>query len=126
MAIGDFGGAITELVITCRTPAEGEVAIEKGDALALVGPYTVTNAGTEDGPIFGEALAEVDENNAFLPVKVRGISLFTYVGTAPTLDGETGVTFSDTPGVVQAPVSGSGSGRVVDVRAAASLVHVLL
>ena len=32
MAFGDVGGTISELVITCKTPASGGVAISKGDA----------------------------------------------------------------------------------------------
>jgi len=43
MAFGDVGGAVTELVITCTTPATGTVNIAKGDAVKLTAAYTVDN-----------------------------------------------------------------------------------
>jgi hypothetical protein len=126
MAFGDVGGAVTELVITCRTPAAGSVEIAKGDALKLTGPYTVDNATDAEDAVFGEALASTDENDKAIPVKVRGISIFTYTGAAPTVDGAKGVVASATPGVVKAPAAGNGTGINVKVDEAASEVHVLL
>lgn len=126
MAFGDTGGVVTELVITCRTPGEGAVDIAKGDALKLTGPYTVSNATEDEDAIFGEALASTTENDKAIPVKVRGISIFRYTGTAPTVDGVKGVVGSDTAGVVKTPESGNGHGVNLKVDAGASEVHVLL
>lgn len=126
MAFGDTGGAVTELIITCRTPVSGGVAIARGDAVKLTGAYTVTNATDAEDAIFGEALAAATENDKAIPVKVRGISIFTYTGTAPAVDGVKGVVASATDGAVKAPASGNGQGIAVKVDAAASTVHVLL
>lgn len=126
MAFGDIGGAVTELIITCKTPDAGGVAIAKGDAVKLSGAYTVTNVTNAEDTVFGQALAAATENGVAIPVKVRGISIFTYTGTAPTVDGVKGVTASATDGAVKAPASGNGQGRNVKVDAAASTVHVLL
>jgi hypothetical protein len=126
MAFGDTGGSVTELIITCRTPSAGGVAIAKGDAVKLSGAYVVTNATDAEDGVFGEALAAATENDVAIPVKVRGISIFTYTGTAPTVDGEQGVVTSATDGSVKAPASGNGRGINVKVDATASLVHVLL
>ncbi|MBX3176700.1 MAG: hypothetical protein KF886_05025 [Candidatus Hydrogenedentes bacterium] len=126
MAFGDIGGAVTELIITCRTPAEGAVAIAKGDAVKLTGAYTVTNATDAEDAVFGQALAAADANDAAIPVKVRGIGVFTYTGTAPSVDGAQGIVASATDGAVKAPASGNGRGVNVKVDAAASAVHVLL
>lgn len=126
MAFGDIGGAVTELIITCRTPAEGAVAVAKGDAVKLTGAYTVTNATDAEDAVFGQALAAADANDAAIPVKVRGIGVFTYTGTAPVVDGAQGIVASATDGAVKAPASGNGRGVNVKVDAAASAVHVLL
>ena len=126
MAYGDVGGPVTELVLTCKTPASGEVAINEGDAVALAGDYTVTNALSAEDPVFGQALADAADNGAAIPVKVRGVCVFSYTGAAPTVDGAAGVLGSDTAGVVKAPASGNGSGRNLKVDGTASEVHVLL
>ena len=126
MAFGDIGGAVTELVITCKTPASGTVAIAKGDALVLTGPYTVDHAAAPEAPIFGQALADEDRNAAAIPVKVRGICIFPYTGAAPAVDGAKGVLASATPGAVKAPAEGTGAGLNVKVDEAANEVHVLL
>jgi hypothetical protein len=126
MAFGDIGGAVTELIITCRTPAAGGVAIAKGDAVKLTGAYTVTNATDAEDAVFGEALAAATENDVAIPVKVRGISIFTYTGTAPAVDGVKGIVASATDGAVKAPASGDGQGINVKVDAATTKVHVLL
>lgn len=69
---GDQGGAVTELIITC----EAASAIEKGDALKLVGPYKVTSEWDYHGDsIFGQALADTHPGEA-VPVKVRGVAVF--------------------------------------------------
>ena len=126
MAFGDTGGSVTELIITCRTEPSGGVAIGKGDAVMLSGAYTVTNVTDAEDPIFGEAMAAATENDVAIPVKVRGISLFPYSGTAPSVDGEQGVVASATDGSVKAPASGNGRGINVKVDATATVVHVLL
>ena len=126
MAFGDLGGAVTELVITCRTPASGTVNIAKGDAVKLTGAYTVDNATSAEDVVFGQALAAAATNGAAIPVKVRGIAIFAYTGTAPTVDGATGIVASATAGSVKAPASGSGRGVNVKVDTSATQVHVLL
>ena len=126
MPFGDTGGSVTELIITCRTAAVGGVAIAKGDAVKLSGAYTVTNATDAEDAIFGQALAAATANDVSIPVKVRGICLFKYTGTAPTVDGVKGVTASATDGSVKTPASGNGRGINVEVDATATLVHVLL
>ncbi len=126
MAYGDVGGAVTELVITCQTPASGDVSIAKGDALKLAGGYIVDNATDAEDVVFGQALVATDENSAPIPVKVRGICIFSYTGDAPTVDGEAGVLASATDGKVKAPASGNGVGINVKVDTSTPEVHVLL
>ncbi|MDZ4859911.1 MAG: hypothetical protein SGI88_13110 [Candidatus Hydrogenedentes bacterium] len=126
MAYGDVGGAVTELVITCKTPASGTVSIFAGDAVKLTAAYTVDNATDDDDAVFGQAMADADTNAVAIPVKVRGICVFAYAGTAPTVDGVKGVTASATNGKVKTPASGNGRGINVKVDAASTLVHVLL
>lgn len=126
MAFGDVGGAVTELVITCRTAAAGTVAISKGDALVLTGPYTVEHASADEEPVFGQALADVNTNDTAIPVKVRGICIFAYTGAAPTVDGSAGILASATAGTVKAPLSGNGRGLNVKANTTATEVHVLL
>ncbi|HOJ33366.1 MAG TPA: hypothetical protein PKY35_05025 [Candidatus Hydrogenedentes bacterium] len=126
MAFGDVGGTITELILTCRTPSSGTVHIEKGDAVSLVGPYVVTNTAAVESPVLGQAMAAASGNNVALPVKVRGICVFAYTGSAPTIDGKTGITASSDTGKVKAPQSGDGSGIVLKTDTVQSVVHVLL
>lgn len=126
MAFGDLGGAVTELIITCRTPEDGAVAIHKGDALKLVGPYTVSNVTDDEDPVFGQAMADVAINDTALPVMVRGIGVFAYEGAAPDVNGVAGVAASAEPGRVKAPAAGNGAGRNLKVDAVAKTVHVLL
>lgn len=126
MAFGDVGGTVTELIITCRTPAEGAVSIAKGDALKLVGPYEVSNDTDAEDVVFGQAMADADANGVAVPVKIRGISVFEYTGGAPAVDGLKGVLASATNGKVKAPASGNGIGINVKVDEAASRVHVLM
>ena len=124
MAYGDVGGPVTELVIACQTMASGDVNIRKGDAVALVGPYTVSNAEGAETPVFGEALADVAENRVGIPVRVRGICVFAYDDAAPAVDGLHGIVMAETAGKVKIPASGSGSGMVV--KAGLGAAHVLL
>ncbi len=124
MAYGDVGGPVTELVIACQTAASGNVNIRKGDAVALVGPYTVSNTAGAEAPVFGEALADAAENRMGIPVRVRGICVFAYDGNAPVVDGIHGISVSATAGKVKAPASGSGSGIVV--KSGLGAAHVLL
>ena len=123
MAFGDVGGSITELVVTCKTPASGTIAISKGDAVKLTGEYEVDNATDAE---FGQALTDATENSVAIPVKIRGIAIFTYTGTAPTVDGVKGVLASDTDGSVKTPLSGDGGGINLKVDTAVTKVHVLL
>lgn len=126
MAFGDVGGPVTELIVTCRTPAAGTVAIAKGDALRLSGAYEVTNVTDAEDAIFGQAMADADENGAAIPVKVRGVCVFAYTGTDPLVNGVQGVLASATDGSVKAPASGNGVGLNLRVDATASEVHVLI
>jgi len=126
MAYGDVGGAVTELVITCKTPASGTVNIAAGDAVKLTGAYTVDNATADEDVVFGQALADATANGVAIPVKVRGICVFNYAGTAPTVDGVKGVLASGTDGKVKTPASGNGKGINVKVDTGATQVHVLL
>lgn len=126
MAYGDVGGAVTELVITCQSPSSGNVNIANGDALKLTGPYTVTNATDVEDVVFGQALAATTDNSAPLPVKVRGICIFQYTGSAPSVNGTAGILASATDGKVKAPASGNGVGINLKVDSATTEVHVLL
>jgi len=126
MAFGDVGGAVTELVITCKTPVSGTVAIAKGDAVKLTGDYVVDNATADEDTVFGQAMAAADANGVAIPVKVRGVCIFDYVGAAPTVNGLAGVLASDTDGKVKAPLSGNGVGVNVRVDTTNAKVHVLL
>ena len=126
MAYGDVGGAVTELVITCQTPTSGDVAISKGDAVKLTAGYTVDNATDDEEVVIGQALADSSSNSETIPVKVRGICIFTYTGGAPTVDGSAGVLASATDGTVKAPASGNGVGINLKVDTTLTEVHVLL
>lgn len=126
MAFGDIGGAVTELIITCRTPKEGTVGIAKGDAVKLTSNYTITNETDAGDPLFGQAMAATTLNDQGIPIKVRGICVFNYVGFAPTVDGKSGVAASGSEGSVIAPGVGLGKGINVMVDVPASQVHVLL
>lgn len=126
MAFGDVGGPVTELIITCTTPSSGGVSIAKGDALKLVGDYEVDNVTTAEDPVFGQALGAETGNGMAIPVKVRGVCVYGYTGTAPVADGSQGILASGTAGKVKAPLSGNGGGINVKVDAGASEVHVLV
>lgn len=126
MAFGDVGGSVTELIITCKSPATGTVNIARGDALKLTGAYVVDNATSAEDTVFGQAMAATTQNGAAIPVKVRGISIFLYTGTAPTVDGVKGIVASATAGKVKTPASGNGKGINLKVDTSATEVHVLL
>ena len=126
MAYGDVGGPVTELVITCRTKSSGDVDIVKGQALKLSDGYIVDNDTDDEDPVFGQAQADSTENNVVIPVKVRGVCILEYTGSAPTVDGVAGVVGSATDGKVKAPASGNGQGVNLKVDTSAGEVHVLL
>jgi hypothetical protein len=126
MSFGDVGGTVTELVITCRTPASGTINIAAGDAVKLSGAYEVTNALDAEDVVFGQALAATTLNGAAIPVKVRGICIFAYTGSAPAVNGAAGVLASATDGKVKAPATGNGVGINVKVDTTATQVHVLI
>jgi hypothetical protein len=126
MPYGDVGGSVTELVITCVTPATGPVAIIKGDAVTLCGPYTVMNEEPDGESVFGQALADCAENGVAIPVKVRGICVFHYTGSKPPLvNGQEGVVTSGKPGHVRGSLYRSGNINL-KVDTEKCLVHVLL
>jgi len=126
MAYGEIGGAVTELVITCQTPASGDVDISKGDAVKLTGGYMVDNATDDEDVVIGQALADSTSNGEAIPVKVRGVCIFAYTGSAPTVDGAAGILASATDGTVKAPASGNGVGVNLKVDTTLTQVHVLL
>lgn len=126
MAYGDVGGPVTELVITCRTKSSGDVDIVKGQAVELVGGYVVDNDTDDEDAVFGQAQADSTENDDLIPVKVRGVCVFEYAGSAPTVDGAAGIVASATDGKVKAPASGNGRGINLKVDTSATEVHVLL
>ena len=126
MAYGDIGGPVTELIITCKTAATGEVAITRGDAVKLSGPYEVDNAITDGDRIFGQALADCDRNDAAIPVRVRGICNFPFTGTAPSVDGISGVLGATGTGTVQAGTTGNVVGLIVKVNNTESTLEALL
>ena len=123
MAFGDIGGPVTELIITCKTVAAGEVAITRGDAVKLVGPYEIDNDLTDGDRIFGQALADCNRNAAAISIRVHGICDFPFTGTAPTVDGEMGVVGATGVGVVQA---GAGVGLIVKVNNTDGTLEALL
>ena len=125
MALGDIGGIVTELIITCTTPDSGSIDIAKGDAVKLTGAYTVTNVTSAEDPVFGEAMASATTVDTTIPVKVRGVSALGYTGAAPTVNGVAGVVASATAGKVKAPATGNGKGINLKVDTAGGLVHVL-
>ena len=126
MPYGDIGAAITELVITSKTPASGTIAIADSDAIKLTGNYEVNNAPDAEDVVFGQALAATTKNNAPIPVRVRGVCVFAYTGSAPAVNGIAGILASATDGKVKAPASGNGVGVNVRVDTTATKVHVLL
>jgi hypothetical protein len=126
MAYGDVGGVVTELIITCKTKSSGAVAIAAGDVVKLTGAYVVDNATADEDVVFGQAMAAADTNSTPLSVKVRGVCVFTYSGTAPTVNGTAGIVASATDGKVKAPASGNGRGINLKTNAADTTVHVLL
>ena len=101
-----------------------------GDALALVGPYTVSNEAEMSNVVFWQAMADADETDQAIPVKVRGICIFGWRGRfVPTVDGVLGVSMASEnfPGVVEGveendPTLGDGLNLKVD----GQRVHVLL
>lgn len=120
MAYGDVGGAVTELVITCKTPSRKGVNIKAGDAVCLIDTYTVDNVLMVGGRVFGQALDDCDRPDAAIPVKVRGVSVFSWSGYMPHVGG--GITSSCQIGEVR----GGGQGIVLKVQENPNLVHVLL
>ncbi len=126
MAYGDIGGAVTELIVTCKGPIRGE-AISKGAAVVLTGGYEVGLSLTPERRIFGQAMVDAAEFAEAIPIKVRGICIFAYIGPPPTVDGEHGVVASCfKPGLVVMPGVGYGCGINLRVDTEKSEVHVLL
>ncbi len=121
MALGDVGGAVTTLIITCVAGCDG---IKKGHPLALVGDYTVAKRGPVE--IFGQALADA-EFGCPLPVKVRGVCIFQYdvQYLRPTAGCGLGVEISRTHSefVCTTP---NADNRILKVDPENNEVHVLL
>lgn len=119
-------GPIKELIVTCQTPCIGGVAITRGDALQLTGAFTANNRNDNEDVVFGQAMTDCGENGCEIPAKVRGIALFDYEGTAPTVDGMAGILAGATDGKVKAPAVGDGVGINLKVNTIDRKVHVLL
>lgn len=126
MAFGAMGGPISGLIITCKTPDTGTVALEAGDAVKLTGDYEISNAFVEGDRVFGEAMADCAENGAAVPVQVRGVCVFRYSGAAPAVDGVSGVTPSTEAGRVLVADTAAARGLAVQVNPEAGTVEVLL
>lgn len=127
MSLNEIGGAVTQLVITCRTPASGEVDIKRGDVLVLKDDYTAGHADQAEEVILGQAFASVAGNNRPLPVLVRGVARFAYTGAAPDLTGEANALCSSSePGKAAKDEFGAGKGVALAVDDAAGTVDVLL
>lgn len=126
MAFGAMGGPVSGLVITCKTPDTGTVDLHEGDAVKLTGDYEISNAFVDGDRVFGEAMADCAENGAAVPVRVRGVCVFRYSGTAPTVDGVSGVTASTDAGEVLVADTAAARGLAVKVNADAGTVEVLL
>ena len=94
--------------------------------MKLTGAFTVDNVTDDEDVVFGQAMADATENSVAIPVKVRGICVFAYTGTAPTVDGSAGILASATDGTVKVPASGNGVGINVKVDTTAGEVQVLL
>ncbi len=126
MAYGDIGGPVTALIITCKTADSGTVAITRGDAVKLIGPYEVTNALEADDRVFGEALTDCDRNDAAVPVRVRGVCTLAYAGQTPEVDGESGVVGAAGVGMVQPSAGANAVGVIVKVNSEAGVLEALL
>ncbi len=127
MASGDVGGAITQLVITCRTPKAKRYPIEKGHPVALCGAYAVTEEVGFGDPIFGQAL-EGAKDDVPIPIKVSGICIFEYQdgGRVPIV-GEKVMLSAKRGKVIGVTRSHAyGQGVVLKVDSGAFEVHVLL
>ena len=84
------------------------------------------NDTDDEDVVFGQAMADSGTNSDLVPVKVRGVCIFDYTGSAPTVDGAAGILASATDGTVKAPASGNGVGVNLKVDSGNSKVHVLL
>jgi len=126
MTVGDVEGPATELVLTCRTPTTGNVAVAEADAVALAGPCEVRAASGQGAPVFGQVWATTTLPGAAVPVRVRGLCVFTYTGPAPTVGGNVGIEMAAEPGKVQAAATGPGTGTIVSVDPTLTRVEVLL
>lgn len=126
MAYGDVGGAVTELIITCKTKEEGKINIEKGDPVCLVGDYTISNDG-ENQILFGQAMMDSTSNGVAIPVKVRGIAIFELKDSiVPKLDGGDKCFISTKNPKLLITTRGIGSGTIVQENQETKEVHVLI
>jgi hypothetical protein len=126
MAYGDIGGPVTELIVTCKTPGTGTVAMTRGDAVKLIGAYEATNVLNAGDRVFGQVLVDCTGNNTAVPVRVRGICDFRYSGTAPVVDGVSGIEAAAGTGMVRTGAGANASGLMLKVNSAAAVVETLL
>ncbi|MFA7693338.1 MAG: hypothetical protein GX117_04085 [Candidatus Hydrogenedentes bacterium] len=121
-----FGGPISSLIVSCRTQPSGTVALRAGEAVKLTSDYEVSNVFEEGDIVFGEVMVDCDRTGTLVPIRVRGICSFPYSGSAPEVDGVSGVIPSEEAGKVELSEEATARGMVVQVNAASTTVEVLL
>ena len=132
MAIGDVGGSVNTVTLTCKSQAacDGQKLllcdIARHDAVRLTGGYEVSNALTNGCRVVGVAQARCDAPGAALPVQMGGVIIFDYCGAEPMIGG--GICGSDQAGRVRGATWADQArvGVVLKVTASDKLVHVLM
>lgn len=117
MGYGDAAGTQVWRAATFLTPASGEVALKKGDAVVLSGGFEAANGASDEDALLGQALGAVLGNGQMVSVGLRGILRFRFVGVSPDVDGAAGVVASATAGRVKKPAAGNGHGVNLKVMA---------
>lgn len=103
MGEGILTANVPETILRCKTRDWGVLSIKKGDAVRLIGPYTVSNQDTSYNSVLGQALNDCDENDADVYVKVRGLVVFRAdkYSRCDLEDCDFGIMMSLEPGVVR-------------------------
>lgn len=127
MSTGDVGGQVSQLVIMCRPRDSDGAAIKKGDAVRLVGPYTVDNRASYGDRVFGQALADAEPGES-VSVRVRGVCVFGYAihHTDFSMAACSRVVMSDRAGKVAAFGENHRANTVLAVNQDKQTVDVLL
>jgi len=117
-----------DYIVMFRTQKHFEVDIKKGDAVCLVGPFTISNKGYTYKKVLGEAREDCTENNVEIPVLVRGIGRFradkrSYISKGEYIHLNYGVSMSSTPGQVRIKRCDScTTGMVLDFKNGTAIV----